>query len=232
LQTNRWRLQFAGNQPARWAALEPGGILAQNLMAHMKVTVLVGRTVFVHAGLTADHLKSYGGIQGMNKAATDWITMSHHGQNRNKGDFTTSEEVIDYANRRATLASKQLPPCLGGGIGDTSPIWMRDYSRPNDRPPANPKAQHMIDECFRELGNDVQRMVMGHTPQKQINSALKGKAWRVDVGASSGVMGGTPEVLEIIHGGKDEDDTISILRYNTDFKIESKSRQVFEDHIF
>jgi len=231
LQTNRWRLQFAGNQASRWAAFEPGGILAQNMMANMKVAVVVGHTVFVHAGLTAEHMRSYGGIEGMNKSANDWITSSHHGQNRNGGDFTSTEEVINYANRRARLATSQQPPCLGGGTGD-SPIWMRDYSKPNDRPPSNPKAQAMIDECLVELGGDVQRMVMGHTPQTQINAALKGKAWRVDVGASSGVMGGTPEVLEIIHGGQDEDDIINVLRWGNEVKIPSRNRQVFENILF
>jgi hypothetical protein len=231
LQTNRWRLQFAGNQPSRWAAFEPGGILAHSLMANMKVAVVVGHTVFVHAGLKAEHLKTYGGIEGMNKEANDWITNSHHGQNRNGGDFTTTEEVINYANRRARLATSNQPPCLGGGTGD-SPVWMRDYSKPNDRHPTNPKAQAMIDECLEELGGEVQRMVMGHTPQMQINAALKGKAWRVDVGASSGVMGGTPEVLEIIHGGDNEDDIISILRWNKDDKIPSQNRQVYENILF
>ena len=67
-------------------------------------------------------------------------------------------------------------------------------------------------DALKESGADVQRMVMGHTPQMKINSALDGKAWRIDVGASKGVMGGTPEALEIIHmGGKDDEDIVNIL---------------------
>ncbi|KAK1740005.1 Shewanella-like protein phosphatase, partial [Skeletonema marinoi] len=27
--SNRWRLQFAGNQPSRWASFEPGGLLSE-----------------------------------------------------------------------------------------------------------------------------------------------------------------------------------------------------------
>ena len=38
---------------------------------------------------------------------------------------------------------------------------------------------------------------MGHTPQLGINSVLCGKAWRIDVGMSQGVMSGKPEVLEV-----------------------------------
>ncbi len=66
--SNRWRLQFAGNEPSRWAAFEPGGLLAENMMGNMLVACVLGRTVFVHAGLTATHLmdnkKSNGGRKG------------------------------------------------------------------------------------------------------------------------------------------------------------------------
>jgi hypothetical protein len=210
LGTNRWRLQFAGNQPSRWAATEPGGLLAEPLLANMKVAMVVGRTVFVHAGLTADHLKAYGGISGMNRDVRDWILQSHHGDNNNLGIYESIEQVIASAQNRAKLATKTMPECLGGGSGSESPVWMRDYSSPNDAIPENPKAQQMIDAALEELGHGVQRMVMGHTPQRHINAALKGKAWRVDVGASAGVMSGPPEVLEIIHGGENEQDIISV----------------------
>lgn len=76
MQTNRWRLQFAGNQPARWASYEPGGLLASPLLANMKVSVQVGKTVCVHAGLTKRHLHDWGGLEGMNRMAQDWIQQS------------------------------------------------------------------------------------------------------------------------------------------------------------
>ncbi|EED86822.1 hypothetical protein THAPSDRAFT_264391, partial [Thalassiosira pseudonana CCMP1335] len=160
--SNRWRLQFAGNQPSRWASFEPGGLLAENMLGNMLVACVVGRTVFVHAGLQAVHLKGdeeFNGISKLNMEARDWI----------------------------------LKDCLGGGIGASSPVWMRDYSQPNDKEPKNPYAKTMIGT----LPLNVQRMVMGHTPQYKINAAMNGRAWRIDVGASQGVMGGTPEVLEI-----------------------------------
>ena len=71
-------------------------------------------------------------------------------------------------------------------------------------------------------------MVMGHTPQNKINSALDGKAWRIDVGASKGVMGGTPEVLEIIHeGGENDEDIVNILTENGE-RICGKDRSVVD----
>lgn len=73
LKTNRWRLQFAGNQPARWAAFEPGGLLANTLLGNMKVAVQVGKTVCVHAGLKKEHLDKWGGLEGMNRLAQEYI---------------------------------------------------------------------------------------------------------------------------------------------------------------
>jgi Calcineurin-like phosphoesterase len=74
LKTEKWRMQYAGNQPARWAAYEPGsGVLAHPLLANMKVAVKVGKTICVHAGLTTKHLEEYGGLRGMNAQARAWM---------------------------------------------------------------------------------------------------------------------------------------------------------------
>ena len=82
--SNRWRLQFAGNEPSRWAAMEPGGLLSEDLLGNMMVACVLGRTAFVHAGLTAEHLRGgnkgggegggeYGGISRLNEQAREWI---------------------------------------------------------------------------------------------------------------------------------------------------------------
>jgi hypothetical protein len=242
--SNRWRLQFGGNEPARWAACEPGGLLANgggSMMENMMVSCLLGRTVFVHGGLRAEHLvdrianpqdvNSYEGISKMNREARDWIMMHHHGDNNNWGEYSTVEEVINSAQHRARTASKSMPDCLGGGIGASSPVWMRDYSQPNDAPPKNRGAKDLLDKTLEAVGEDVQRIVMGHTPQMKINSALGGRAWRIDVGASQGVMGGTPEVLEIIHGGEDGEDKVSVLTVDGK-SIDGKDRAVVDNVLF
>jgi hypothetical protein len=102
---------------------------------------------------------------------------------------------------------------------------MRDYSQPNDSPPRNPKAQNMMNAVLQELQCD--RMVIGHTPQFKINAALQNKAWRIDVGASQGVMGGTPEVLEIIHGHVE--DEVNILTKKG--KVPAAERQTVDSSI-
>jgi len=72
---------------------------------------------------------------------------------------------------------------------------------------------------------------MGHTPQRKINSALGGKAWRIDVGASRGVLGGTPEVLEIVHmGGENGEDRVKVLTVDGD-RIDGNERAVPDDVI-
>ncbi|KAL7464144.1 hypothetical protein ACHAXS_004479 [Conticribra weissflogii] len=172
------------------------------------------------------------GISGMNHEAREWISKSHHGPNNNWGEYNTVEEVIAAAQHRAKVASKAMPDCLGGGIGASSPVWMRDYSQPNDAVPKNPRAKEMILEALKETGPDIQRMVMGHTPQNRINSALGGRAWRIDVGASRGVMGGTPEVLEIIHmGGENDEDIVSILKEDGT-RVAAKERETVENVLF
>ena len=76
-------------------------------------------------------------------------TKAHHGDNNNWGEYNTVEEVIATAQNRAKVASKTMPNCLGGGTGSgaASPVWMRDYSQPNDKEPKNPKAKDMIGMC-------------------------------------------------------------------------------------
>jgi len=70
---------------------------------------------------------------------------AHHGDNNNWGEYNTVEDVIAAAQNRAKVASKTMPDCLGGGIGANSPVWMRDYSQPNDKEPKNPaKTKGMI----------------------------------------------------------------------------------------
>ena len=101
-------------------------------------------------------------------------------------------------------------------------MWLRAFSSPPDRPPSRRDAQALIDGCLAELQAD--RMVMGHTVQSRINAALGGKAWRVDIGASKGVAGGTPEVLEVVSQGDNGEEVVSILTQRG--RIPSRERQV------
>jgi hypothetical protein len=73
-----------------------------------------------------------------------------------------------------------------------SPVWTRAYGIPDAVDCA------ALDATLGKLG--AQRMVVGHTVQKQgITSACDGKLWRIDVGLAAG-YGGPIEVLEIAGG--------------------------------
>ena len=82
-------------------------------------------------------------------------------------------------------------------------------------PPKHPHAQEWIDAVLDELQCD--RMVMGHTVQNQINCALNGKAWRIDVGVSRGVKCGVPEVLEVVSVNGTE--IVSVLTKRPEKKV-------------
>ena len=222
LNTRRWRVQYVKNQPARWATYEPGGLLARSLLANMKVTVQVGKTVCVHGGLKCEHLDKYGGIDGMNRQAHQWITTRFDNVTYNNiADYECAADLWKNAEARQLTYANTIPPFLGGGIGSSTPVWMRDYSRPHDAPPRDPNAQANIEGTLKSL--DCDRMVMGHTPQFGINSVLCGKAWRIDVGMSQGVMAGKPEVLEIrLVDGTEE---VSVL--TRDGRIPDQERELY-----
>lgn len=238
--TQTWRLQYAGNQPSRWAIFEPGGYLSEPLMMKMKVATVIGHSCFVHGGLTKEHLKQYGGIQGMNQQCREWFNspIATELQNDDATKFRSVEDVIQNASLRAKTVSKSMPECLGGGIGSKSPVWLRDFSSPADTSPEL-SAQNLMNDCLKELSVQhdfpIKRMVMGHTPQKQINAALQGTAWRADIGASAGVLArGGREVLQIIHEGAENsiDDLVEVLTFEGQ-SIPSSERQVLSrDSLF
>eukprot|EP00531_Pseudo-nitzschia_arenysensis_P002194 CAMPEP_0116141140 /NCGR_PEP_ID=MMETSP0329-20121206/14223_1 /TAXON_ID=697910 /ORGANISM="Pseudo-nitzschia arenysensis, Strain B593" /LENGTH=547 /DNA_ID=CAMNT_0003636303 /DNA_START=259 /DNA_END=1902 /DNA_ORIENTATION=+ len=223
---NQWRKQYANNQPSRWASYEPGGLLAHSLLRNMKVAVRVGGTLCVHAGMKANHLTENGGIDQMNAAFREWISLgddvgidqsngatnSQQQQQQaykppirnpviynHNGNYATPRQPWIDAEKRQQHYINSIPPFLQSKPEDPGPIWMREYSTPHDEPP-NPANAF---ELERDLDSTLtlvhaHRMVMGHTIQRQINGIFKGKAWRLDVGASKGCLNGTPEVLEVV----------------------------------
>lgn len=59
---------------------------------------------------------------------------------------------------------------------------------------------------------DVDRMIVGHTPQDCINSAYDDWVWRIDIGMSVGVDDNKfVEVLEIQKSAEDGSETVRVL---------------------
>lgn len=205
---------------ARWAAMEPGGLMAKHFLSKFKIAVQVGETLLVHAGMVPEHLDRFGGITGMNEATRHWILK----QAPRVGRTSLFIPPNDPEGRLRSYLSSMPDFFMEGDDNPHSPIWMRDYSLPPDEIPHNPEAGIMLDEVLRRV--NASRIVIGHTPQSCINAALNGKAWRIDVGMSRGMNGTAPEVLEIV---KDEsgDETIWVL--TNEGRIPAAERHLIED---
>lgn len=72
-----------------------------------------------------------------------------------------------------------------------APYWVRLYSTSTLRDEACP----ILSQTLATIG--AKRMVVGHTPQKRINSVCGEQVWRIDVGLSKFYGPGALEALEI-----------------------------------
>lgn len=156
------------NMRARARSLVAGGPLAMELSQRARLGVIVGDNLFIHAGLSPKHFK----FSGKGSDATDVI------------------HQLNLATRKFLQRVGDYPTILSG---KSSPVWMRDYSRPGIR--NNGPECDMLNETLNRLG--IKRMIVGHTPQAEgINSACGGKVWRIDTGMCA-AYGGVPEAIEI-----------------------------------
>lgn len=125
---------------ARWAAMEPGGLLAKHFLSNFKIAVKVGATVLVHAGMAPEHLDRFGGISGMNDTTRNWILK--------KGPKVGRQHMFvppdDPEGRLRTYVQSMPDFFMEGDDNAFSPIWMRDYSDPPDDIPNNHHAYEML----------------------------------------------------------------------------------------
>lgn len=158
---------------ARARSLAPGGPLAAELAQRARIGVVIGDTLFVHGGLNTKHIK-FGG--------------------RDERNAISMLEDLNYETRRFLEGKGDYPMLLHGS---SSPIWMRDYSRPALR--SSSAECRMLADTLKLFG--VKRMIVGHTPQAEgINAACGGRVWRIDTGMSQ-AYGGVPEAIEISRRG-------------------------------
>ena len=78
-------------------------------------------------------------------------------------------------------------------------VWTREYGGKDAGVKYEAEACRRLKSALALTSDpEAKRLVIGHTPQTTgVNSGCKGAVWRVDVGASRGIYGGTVEVLEI-----------------------------------
>lgn len=152
-----WNVPRWGDDEARWAAMEPGGLLAVPLLSKLKVMVKVGRSVFVHAGFQEADIKEKersAGIAGMNRIMKKFILEPQDGDR----NHVHKEPPMSFL--RNTL-------------------FMRDYSEPTDQEPTGKDIKETVNRALDSVEAD--RMVVGHSTQNAINSVLDGTVWRIDV---------------------------------------------------
>jgi len=194
---------------AREAVMEPGGLLAKPLLSKLKVVVKVGKTVFVHGGLTTEHLHKHGGIAGLNEMAKDWILEPEH---------KSSEK---------SLCELDWDSCL----------WIRDYSSPPNRP-AEPGVGTKLVAVLDSL-NALRMVVGHTTQEKTnsiFNSKVWRIDVRDGVPAwlrFSLEFDISSEALEIACDVYTQTETVSVLKHIrhsdgsvSNFRISSEDRQV------
>ena len=162
---------------SRFLALNSGGVLSKDLLAQERLAVvIVGDTLFVHGGLTKELISSASNVtKVLQKLNTD-LSAFFAGELKGKKAYK-GEKVL----------------------------WNRDYSgRSVADLSADPRACAELAETLERMPGSVRRMVVGHSVQKggSVTSACGGAVWRVDIGMSRGVLGSSPQVLEIRPGGQ------------------------------
>mgnify|MGYP002631985453 CR=1 FL=1 len=158
--------------PDRFAAFAPGSPLARDFFAECLVVAIIDDTAYVHAALPA--------------GPSGWPSLP------------TRESIAELnAAASAWLRGESSSPPKALQPDHHSPVWNRAYSSPSGLEPA----QHHCQDVKKALASiGVRRMVVGHTPQDQINCACDGTVWRCDTGMSAFVMSGACEALEVNDG--------------------------------
>ena len=188
-------LQEFGGEDGRIEAFKPGNEYAIHLACHRQSALIIGSTIFVHAGVTKkwaidNEIIKKEDFEKLNKKIRDWLL----------GNFKDINEIKNLIHGESSFWTRLI-----GKIPRNSNSYECDeYVKPVLK--------------MYNLGH----MVVGHTPQfkyseeQGINSACGKKIWRVDVGASKafsdfdsseqngeGVMNSRKaQVLEIINDNK------------------------------
>ena len=146
---------------ARFALWSPGGPLARELAKNPTV-LIVNDTVFVHGGLTVEHIEY--GLEKINLEVAQWM----------RGD------PVGEGGRPAP------PPFLA--MGDQSSLmWNRTFSKERF---SNPRDKYTVCQQLNEALQAIkcERMVVGHTPQfSGCNAECNRKVRRRGVGWIGGV---------------------------------------------
>lgn len=201
---NNSKNKLFGNKPLpegyheRLHSFSCGNTVANFFGLNYKLSVQIGKWLFVHAGLT-DNICGPNSICKINNSVSKYLLNYNSGKNR--------------------LIYKKIIECSG----DKSPVWSRIFGD-EETSIISDKYNNMIKQYNEtnkkyHITNNIpalENIAIGHTPQfyanKKINSILDGRVWRCDIGMSRAFGNSSdnkyrqPQVLEIL-----DDDIVNVL---------------------
>lgn len=175
---------------ARIHAFKPGNKIGKMMGCTRLASVIIGSNLFVHGGI----------IDNM----VDTLNIKNR-------DSLEAFNILVSKWLLGTIKRQQIDKYISEG----SPFWARVLGK------LPPGTKYTSDICFNNLSKtmkvlQINRMIIGHTPQSEINSTCDDKIWRVDTGLSKAF---TP--IHKFYGNKVN--PISYLEILDDTKFEVKT---------
>lgn len=147
-------------EKGRIDAFKPGGPIAK-LLSKRPAAVIIGATLFVHAGILPEHLINLSG--------------------------SSPEEKINSFNKKVKIYFEGKDESIIDELNhEESPFWTRLYGNKITSKNEN-KICGTLNDALDQL--NVKKMVIGHTPQKTnggLNSICNDNLFRIDGGFSTG----------------------------------------------
>lgn len=189
---------------ARSWAFKPGNPIADFLACTRKLVLLIGSTLFVHAGVLPEIAKKYKNLGDINNIMSLYLWKKLDDKKLMAFQDILGPNIV----KGQTIINPSNLLCDGPECFDISPLWNRQIGNLPDN-------KKECDEIFDVLEKiyGVERMVVGHTPKSGISFKCSKKLIYVDYGASSAfdvadqsIRNGKgrskhrqPQVLEITH---------------------------------
>lgn len=201
-----------------------------NFMACSRVSaIIIDKYLFVHAGVL-EKLLAY--------------TAKQSGVNKSQSIGVINETIRKWLLNLDTIEDKEYINKLLGGK-TLSPFWPRIFGNlPSDLNKSNKLCSKYVDPVLKDL--DIKGIVVGHTPQLKvgINSTCSSSVWRIDVASSQAfdkLMDKDfeidkekiksirqPQVLEIILGSDQIQDTTKVLKRSDTKTAEEEEQDVLK----
>jgi hypothetical protein len=165
---------FNSNLDVRKRAFQPGNPIAEFIACTRKLTLKIGRNLFVHAGMVKEISKKYK-LKDINTILAAFL-LGELNKNSNPSvtQFADIFGINDMIGIPNNVSSKK--------IFQQSPLWTRSYSNLNTKEKCDEALNSMMDEL------DIDRIFVGHTPHlnEGIKSICQNRIFFVDYGGSDG----------------------------------------------